>query len=177
MCWPTVLYSSLGVGIIRKVVLGEAQGVVAVLSWALQAILDDILDLAVRWVWESPRPPPLLFLRRMGQRGRRPPKHPSMITSPRAITAEQKGILSSIAQSFRVEKAQRVHESCLEEGEQVGSPVLPPFATPALTKNSELDWCRPFLCGGTVEIDGTKYPVTVLRDTGAQQSVCHNVTG
>ena len=46
--------------------------------------------------------------------------------------------------------------------------------TPA---DSELDWCRPFLCGGTVDIDGNKYPLTVLRDTGAQQSVFRNVTG
>ncbi len=33
---------------------------------------------------------------------------------------------------------------------------------------SEMDWCRPFLCKGTVEIDGVMYPVTVLRDTAAQ---------
>ncbi|MPC87708.1 hypothetical protein E2C01_082580 [Portunus trituberculatus] len=71
---------------------------------------------------------------------------------------------------FKSEKARRVPELCLEEGEQVGPPVPPSVASPA-PKNSELDWCRPFLCGGTVEIDGTKYPVTVLRDTGAQQSV------
>ena len=77
---------------------------------------------------------------------------------------------------LRVEKARRVPELCLGEGEQVGPPVPPPVAMPAL-RNSELDWCRPFLCGGTVEIDGTKYPITVLRDTGAQQSVCRNVTG
>ena len=43
--------------------------------------------------------------------------------------------------------------------------------------SGELDWCRPFLCKGTVEIEGTNYPVTVLRDTAAQQSLCRNVTG
>ena len=41
----------------------------------------------------------------------------------------------------------------------------------------QLAWCRPFLCKGTVEIAGEVYPVTVLRDTGAQQSLCKNLTG
>ena len=64
-----------------------------------------------------------------------------------------------------------------EEGVQAASLVSPPMVASVSPADSELDWCRPFLCGDTVEIGGSKYPVTVLRDTGAQQSVCRNVTG
>lgn len=46
--------------------------------------------------------------------------------------------------------------------------------TPAIP---ELDWCHPFLCGDTVDIAGSMYHVTVLLDTGIQQSLCSNVTG
>ena len=44
-------------------------------------------------------------------------------------------------------------------------------------KDSDLDWCRPFLCKGTIVIGDKKYPVTILRDTAAKQSLCRNVTG
>ncbi len=64
-----------------------------------------------------------------------------------------------------------------EEGGQAGSPAPSPMASSASQGDSKLDWCRPFLCRGTVWIAGSQYPVTVLRDTGAQQSVCRNVTG
>ena len=69
------------------------------------------------------------------------------------------------------------------QGGQTDSPAfssVPPTATATTAVcpvTHELDWCRPFLCSGTVEIAGNTYPVTVLRDTGAQQSVCRNVTG
>ena len=33
------------------------------------------------------------------------------------------------------------------------------------------------MCQGTVKIGGVAYPVTVFRETDAQQSVCRNVTG
>ncbi len=63
------------------------------------------------------------------------------------------------------------------EGGKAGVAVPSPvFTSPSLVR-SELDWCRPFLCQDTVEIDGVTYPVTVLRDTAAQQSLCRNVTG
>ena len=64
-----------------------------------------------------------------------------------------------------------------EEGVQAASLVSLPVVASVTPADAELDWCRPFLCGGTVEIGGSKYPVTVLRDIGAQQSVCRNVTG
>ena len=62
-----------------------------------------------------------------------------------------------------------------EEGVQVVSPVTSPVVASVTPADSELDWCRPPLCGVTVEIGGSKYPVTVLRDTGAQVCVpqCH----
>lgn len=40
-----------------------------------------------------------------------------------------------------------------------------------------MDWCRPFFCRGIVQIAGSKFPVTVLLDTDAQQSACRKVTG
>ena len=62
-----------------------------------------------------------------------------------------------------------------EEGIQAGSSVSHPAVASVTPVDSELDWCRSFLCGDTVEIGGNKYPVTVLRDTGTQQCVtqCH----
>lgn len=41
----------------------------------------------------------------------------------------------------------------------------------------ELECGRPFLCRDTVGIEGRKYPAVALRDIGAQQSACRNVTG
>ena len=74
-------------------------------------------------------------------------------------------------------KAPNGPELDCEEEIQAGSLVSPPVVASVTPADSELDWCRPFLCGGTVEIGGSKYSVTVLRDTSAQQSVCRNVTG
>ena len=45
------------------------------------------------------------------------------------------------------------------------------------SSDTSLDWCKPFLCQGKVTIGGVVYPVTVVRDTAAQQSMCRNVTG
>ena len=57
----------------------------------------------------------------------------------------------------------------------VGSPhVRPPPERPV---DSGINWCKPFKCQGTVKISGVAYFVTLFRDTGAQQSVCRNVTG
>ena len=52
--------------------------------------------------------------------------------------------------------------------------VRPP---PERFLDSGFDWCKLFMCRGIMKIGGTAYPVTVFRDTGAQQSVCRNVTG
>ncbi len=63
-------------------------------------------------------------------------------------------------------------------GDGLVSSALPlEVVAPSLPGRSELEWCRPFLCKGTVSVDGETYPVTVLRDTAAQQSMCRNVTG
>ena len=53
-----------------------------------------------------------------------------------------------------------------------------PFVRPPSERSldSGFDWCKPFMCQGTVEIGGVAYPVTVFRETDAQQSVCRNVT-
>ena len=48
------------------------------------------------------------------------------------------------------------------DGVQTVSPVSPPVVASVTPADSELDWCRPFLCGVTIEIDGSKYSVTVL---------------
>ena len=52
--------------------------------------------------------------------------------------------------------------------ESVPSPGKP-------SSDTSLDWCKPFLYQGKVTIEGVVYPVTVVRDTAAQQSMCRNV--
>ena len=54
-------------------------------------------------------------------------------------------------------------EVSVERG-QAGSPVLPPFVASVPLVSAEADWCH-------------EYHVTVLRDTGVQQSVYRIVTG
>ena len=61
--------------------------------------------------------------------------------------------------------------------QELGSPAAPVVTESTDGSDSELDWCRPFLCKGTVVIGGVTYPVTILRDTAAKQSLCRNVTG
>ena len=51
----------------------------------------------------------------------------------------------------------------------VRSPLVRPL--PERSLDSGLDWCKPFMCQGTVKIDVVAYPITVFRDTVAQQSV------
>ena len=57
----------------------------------------------------------------------------------------------------------------------LSSPLVRP--SPKRSLDSGLDYCEPFMCQGTVIISGVAYPLTVFRDTGAQQSVCRYVTG
>ena len=66
-------------------------------------------------------------------------------------------------------KAPNGPELDCEEGVQAASLVSPLVVASVTLADSELDWCRPFLCGNTVEIGGSKYPVTVLREIGTQQ--------
>uniref|UniRef100_A0A0N7ZAY1 CCHC-type domain-containing protein n=1 Tax=Scylla olivacea TaxID=85551 RepID=A0A0N7ZAY1_SCYOL len=55
------------------------------------------------------------------------------------------------------------------EGGKTGVATPSPVVTSPSLVRSELNWCRPFLCKDTVKIDGATCPVTVLRDTAAQQ--------
>ena len=57
----------------------------------------------------------------------------------------------------------------------VSFPLVRPPSERSL--GSGLDWCKPFMCQGTVNIGRVAYTVTVFRDNGAKQSVCRNVTG
>ena len=57
------------------------------------------------------------------------------------------------------------------------TPTVSSVNTCASETTPGLEWCKPFLCKGTVTIGDKNYPVTVLKDTAAQQSLCRNVTG
>ncbi len=46
------------------------------------------------------------------------------------------------------------------EGGKDGVAVPSSVVTSPISMRSELDWCLPYLCRGTVEIDGVTYPVT-----------------
>lgn len=75
----------------------------------------------------------------------------------------------------RGEKARGVPGLTVKERGQGGSPVSPQVAVSVTPASTKFGWYCPFLCGRPVKIEGSNYPVTVMRDTGVQKSVCRYV--